>query len=193
MRRVFTSVPALSYLCRCHDQWHWLQILKGYGWKVKWKSFSCVWLFATPWTIQPREFSRPEYWSGWPFPSPGDLPNPGIEPRSPTLRVDSLPAEPQWKVTTAGSLEILDYFIPQQWQKVSPEGWHPTPVCSQYWLFPSFGERVSGKSIQQWDNPQLAELKTEGKLEHPALPGSLCFLPEVVSWWGGPGGKRAVL
>ena len=41
------------------------------------------------------EFSRPEYWSGWPFPSPGDLPNPGIEPRSPALQADSLPAEPQ--------------------------------------------------------------------------------------------------
>ena len=41
------------------------------------------------------EFSRPEYWSGKPFPSPGDLPNPGIKPRSPTLQADSLPAEPQ--------------------------------------------------------------------------------------------------
>ena len=38
-------------------------------------------------------FSRPEYWSGQPFPSPGDLPNPGIEPRSPALQVDSLPSE----------------------------------------------------------------------------------------------------
>ena len=43
------------------------------------------------------EFSRPDYWSGWPFPSPGDLPNPGIEPRSSALQVDSLPAEPQGK------------------------------------------------------------------------------------------------
>ena len=43
------------------------------------------------------EFSRPEYWSGQPFPSPGDLPNPGIEPRSPTLQADYLPAEPQGK------------------------------------------------------------------------------------------------
>ena len=40
------------------------------------------------------EFSKPEYWSGY-FPSPGDLPNPGIEPRSLELQVDSLPAEPQ--------------------------------------------------------------------------------------------------
>ena len=44
-------------------------------------------------------FSRPEHWSGWPFPSPGDLPNPGIEPRSPALQADSLPAEPQGKPT----------------------------------------------------------------------------------------------
>ena len=43
------------------------------------------------------EFSRPEYWSGLPFPSPGDLPNPGIELRSPSLQADSLPAEPQGK------------------------------------------------------------------------------------------------
>ena len=39
-------------------------------------------------------FSRQEYWSGLPFPSPGDLPNPGIEPWSPTLQVDSVPSEP---------------------------------------------------------------------------------------------------
>ena len=41
------------------------------------------------------EFSGPEYWSGQPFPSPWDLPNPEVEPRSPTLRADSLSAEPQ--------------------------------------------------------------------------------------------------
>ena len=51
--------------------------------------------FATPWTIQFMEFSSPECWSGYPFPSPGDLPNPRIEPRSPTLQTNSLPAEPQ--------------------------------------------------------------------------------------------------
>ena len=55
-----------------------------------WKLLSRVQLFVTPWTI---EFSRPEYWSGKPFPSPVDLPNPGIKPGSPALQVDSLPAE----------------------------------------------------------------------------------------------------
>ena len=44
------------------------------------------------------EFSRPEYWSGQPFPSPGDLPNSEIKPRSPVLQMDSLPAEPQKKL-----------------------------------------------------------------------------------------------
>ena len=63
----------------------------------KWKLLSHVWLFATPWSIQSMEFSRPEYWSGYPFPSPGNLPNSGIKPRSSTLQVDSSPSEPPGK------------------------------------------------------------------------------------------------
>ena len=64
------------------------------------KLLSHVRLFAIPWTVAypappSMEFSRQEYWSGLPFPSPGDLPNPAIEPRSPALQVDSLPTEPQ--------------------------------------------------------------------------------------------------
>ena len=58
-----------------------------------------------------------EYWSGLPFPSPGDLPNPGIELRSPTLQVDSLPAEPQGKTksTGVGSLFLLQWlFLTQE-------------------------------------------------------------------------------
>ena len=49
---------------------------------------------------QSMEFSRQEYWGGLPFPSPGDLPNPGIKPRSPTLQVDALPSEPPGKPST---------------------------------------------------------------------------------------------
>ena len=67
--------------------------------KVKVKSFSCVRLFATPWTVAYQAspsmgFSRQEYWSGLPFPSPGDLPDPGIEPGSPALEADALTSEP---------------------------------------------------------------------------------------------------
>ena len=57
-------------------------------WWVKWKSLSYVQLFATPWPVQSMEFSRPEYGSGYPFPFPGDLPNPGIRPGSPALQAD---------------------------------------------------------------------------------------------------------
>ena len=58
--------------------------------KVKVKSLSRVRLFATPWTVAYQAllsmgFSRQEYWSGLPFPSPGDLPDPGIKPGSPAL------------------------------------------------------------------------------------------------------------
>ena len=64
--------------------------------------FSPVRLFVTPWTIAHQAplfmgFPR-QYWSGLPFPSPGDLPNPGIEPRSPTLQADSLLSEPPGKL-----------------------------------------------------------------------------------------------
>ena len=65
--------------------------------EVKWLSH--VQLSATPWTVAYQaplsmEFSRQEYWSGLPFPSLGDLPNPGNEPRSSTLQADALPSEP---------------------------------------------------------------------------------------------------
>ena len=70
--------------------------------KVKVKPLSSVQLFATPWTVAYQAppfmgFSRQECWSGLPFPSPGDLPDPGIEPGSLTLRADALPSEPPGK------------------------------------------------------------------------------------------------
>ena len=57
---------------------------------------------ASPWTVARQAplsmgFSRQEYWSGLPFPSAGDLPNPETEPRSPALQADSLPTELQGK------------------------------------------------------------------------------------------------
>ena len=68
-------------------------------WKWKWK-WSRFWLFATPWAVAYQappsvEFSRQKYWSGLLFPSPGDLPYPGIKPRSSALQAeDALPSEP---------------------------------------------------------------------------------------------------
>ena len=64
--------------------------------------FSHIQLFATLWTVALQaplsmRFSRQEYWNGLPFPSPGDLPDPGIKPRSPTLEADALTSEPPGK------------------------------------------------------------------------------------------------
>ena len=62
------------------------------------------------------EFSNQEYWSGLPCPPPGDLPNAGIQPRSPTLQADSLPSEPPGKPknTGVGSLYLLQGFLTQE-------------------------------------------------------------------------------
>ena len=66
---------------------------------MKVKLLSHVWFCVTPWTVAHQAppsmgFPRQEYWNGLPFTSPGDLPNPGIKPRSPALQTDALPSEP---------------------------------------------------------------------------------------------------
>ena len=57
------------------------------------------------------KFSKAEYWSGLPFPSPGDLPDPGVKPRSPALQADSLPAEPQGKPSLYHEGILYSLFI----------------------------------------------------------------------------------
>ena len=78
--------------------------MPGFGLQSKVKWLSCVQLFATPWAVAYQappsmEFSRQECWGGLPFPSPGDLPNPGIKPGSPASQADALPSEPPWKLS----------------------------------------------------------------------------------------------
>ena len=72
-----------------------------------WKSLFRVRLFVTPWTVAHQAppsmgFSRQEYWSGLPFPFPGDLSDAGIEHRSPALQADPLTSEPPGKPMEAG-------------------------------------------------------------------------------------------
>ena len=84
---------------------------------------SCVWLFATPWTIACQAplsmgFSRQEHWSGLPFPSPGDLPNPGIKSGSPALQAESHQINPNKTYHMAIILidSIFSCYIPGQWR-----------------------------------------------------------------------------
>ena len=89
------------------------------------------------------EFSRPEYWSGSPFLSPGHLPNPGIKPRSPILRVDSFPAQPPGKSrnTGVGSLFlVLGIFLTQE----SNQG---LLHCRRILFQLSYGEALKGLYI----------------------------------------------
>ena len=72
--------------------------------------------FATPWTVVRQAplsigFPRQEYWNGLPFPSPGDLPNPGIELGSPALQADSLSSEPPGKPSSICYSVILYLYV----------------------------------------------------------------------------------
>ena len=83
-------------------------------WWRKWKSLSHVWLFATPCTVACQAtlsmgFSR--HCCRLPFPSPGDLPDPGIEPRSPALQADSLPSKPLGKPLCDNIVQILKHVL----------------------------------------------------------------------------------
>ena len=80
------------------------------------KSLSHVRVFATPWTVAYQAppsvgFSRQEYWSGLPFPSPGDLPEPSIESGSPSLQADTLPSEPPGKSILMREKHKLHYYL----------------------------------------------------------------------------------
>ena len=75
---------------------------QSFQWMLYCAVLSHVWLLVSPWTVAHQGtlsvgFPRQEYWSGLPFPSPGDLSNSGIKPRSPALQTDSLPSEPPGK------------------------------------------------------------------------------------------------
>ena len=105
------------------------------------KSLSRVWLFATPWTVAYQALvsmgvSRQEYRSRLPFPSPVDLPDPGIECGSPALQAVALPSEPpyphcplkelQLSILLSGAISIISIFLKQ------------TYLCPIYWLFFGF-------------------------------------------------------
>ena len=102
---------------------------------------------ATPWTVAYQAlpsmgFSRQEYWSGLPFPSPGDLPNPGIEPRSPALQTDALPSEPPGKPCRGCDCVIDGLIVPAS----SINAINQSPdfyIVTLFSWFPSFCQDLS--------------------------------------------------
>ena len=114
-----------------------------------------MWLFAIQWTVAYQAppsmwFSRQEYWSGLPFPSPGDLPNPGIESGSPTLQADTLPSEPLGKPSRSHfvySSENLLYNTGSLAQCSSVNG---HLGCLHLWTIMKNGVMYIGGQVSVW-------------------------------------------
>ena len=108
----------------------------------------------TLWTIQSMDFFRPEYWSGEPFPSLGDLPIPVIKPRSPTLQADALPSEPPEKSKQSWALKnwcfwtvVLEKTLesPLDFKEIQPIN----PKKNQSWI-------LIGRIDWSWNSNTLA-------------------------------------
>ena len=146
------------------------------------KLLSLVPLFGIPWTVVYQAslsmgFSRQEYWSGLPFLSPGDLPNPGIKPRSPTLQANSLPSGPlrkpkilEWvaclfssgsswrKLGSSGCGGTL--VLPLEWRRVCQgTSWVAARVWMTLWNFPMLDVTSLERSLLEvWNRPRKVKI-----------------------------------
>ena len=169
------------------------------------KSLGRVRLFATPWTVAHQappsmEFSRQEYWSGLPFPSPGDLPDPGIEPGSPTLRADALPSEPPGNPPTCLILcKTLHCrgFLMRRWQECEDSRsnvWRSSCLPSKRKLERSPGTLsvvltlvggVTIKGIVLRTRLTWVTLGKVDKLAQAPFPPLQTSFGQSSRWWGG--------
>ena len=133
-----STIPGILYARTL--EWVAISFSNAWKWIVKMKSLSRVRFFVIPWTVvyqapQSMVFSSQEYWSGLPFPSPGDLPNPGIEPGSPTLQADALPSEPPGKPSLPRDKHLLISWL----QIPSAVIWEPPKIVSHcFHCFPIY-------------------------------------------------------
>ena len=143
------------------------------------KSLSRVHLFATPWTAAYKaslsmEFSRQEYWSRLPFPSPGDLPHPGIKPGSPALQADALSSEPPGK--------------PPKWFLGFPKTllpFSPTLMWKLLYFLPIFDQTTSLPRIQQTVSPltmQDLNFLPPNLITYITWSKASCF-EDSSTWW----------
>ena len=143
---------------------------------VRW-SLNHVHLFVTSWTVALQaplsiEFSKQEYWSGLPFPSPGGLPNPGIEPRSPALQADSLPAEPE---LVPRNLNLLNHIPWGQGRFFSPQGLKP---FANFFFF-ALPQSMWDLSSSSQSRDQTHTLALEQSLKHWATVFSINTEPNL--------------
>ena len=129
------------------------------SWLFKVKSLSLVQLLATPWTVayQPplsMGLSKQEYWSELPFPSPGDLPNPGIKPGSPALQTDALPFEPLHLLFTWGQtmVEVMKIMVTSLKTSYACTATVHFPTLQQATIDPHLHQRLLDTHRQIWNS-----------------------------------------
>ena len=114
---------------------------------------------CSPWTVAHQAppsmgFSRQEYWSGLPFPSPGDLPDPGIEPRSPTLQADALTSAPAGKLSYGRGIFKWDDQRSLLWRNaISVEIW----IKRRDKTTKAFGESIFGQGATSRKDPRQGQ------------------------------------
>ena len=150
----------------------------------KWKSLSHVWLIATPWTVarqaplSMRFPLRQEYWSGLPFPSPGDLPNPGLEPTSPALAGGFFTTEPK------NGSEVKWKSLNHVWLFVTPWTIQSMEFSLLQGIFPTQGLNP-GLPHCKWILYQLSHKESPRILEWVVYPFS-SGSSQPKNWMGSP-------
>ena len=150
-------------------------------------SLSRVRLFATPWTVAHQApgsmgFSRHEYWSGLPFPFPGDLPNPGIEPVSPALLADALPSKLPGKQEVERTCKIMNFLEKSSWTIKKAECQRINAF--ELWCWRRLLSPLDCKEIQpvhpKGDQSWIFIGRTDAAAETPIL-----WPPDVKNWLTG--------
>ena len=136
----------------CRSIWVKLLVLQRISY-VKWNC-SVISNSAIPWTVAYQappsmEFSRQEYWSGSPFSSPGDLPDPGIKPRSPALQADGLLSEPPEKPILCTRKFITVMWKPLACVHVVLSRFSPVQLFATLWTVPCQTPLSMGFSRQE--------------------------------------------
>ena len=148
----------------------------------------------TPWTVACQSlcayrFSRQEYWSGLPWPFPGDPSNPGVKPRSPALQADSLSSEPPGKPMVPLSSEAVEtyglsgFLYPEMiffssWPRIGPENWpcHSNKLCLSLNLTPNSNFHTLLRLVISC----RADLASDSRPLHPPCPAQPHFtLPSL--------------
>ena len=175
------EISVLLLRAKCKSQ---KMFVSSYLWVRVCYSLSHVLLFATPWTVSHQaplsmKFSRKEYWSELPFPSPGDLPDPGIKLWSPALQGETLWSEPLGKQENNSSVQfscsvMSDSLWPHELQHARP----PCPSLSP-------GVHSNSRPSSRWCHPAISSSVVPFSFCPQSLPASKSFPMSQLFAWGG--------